>query len=107
VLLAAREHDPGLRFALNARHSEATAERLSNLSGPVGRFDRGEEPDAADTMDWGTDRAFRDCEGTPAAVVDDGAVGKEPMIRLLAADADTLLSDLKTLCGGASENGTN
>ncbi|MFB6221263.1 MAG: bifunctional hydroxymethylpyrimidine kinase/phosphomethylpyrimidine kinase [Halolamina sp.] len=99
VLLAAREHDPDLRFALNVKHDAATGGRLSELSGPVGRFDRRDEPEDADTMDWGTDHAFRNCDGTPAAVVDEGAVGKEPMIRLLASDADTLLADLRVLCG--------
>ena len=99
VLLAAREHDPTLRFALNVKHDDATSDRLSRLSGPVGRFDRADEPTHADTMDWGTDEAFRTCDGTPAAVVDDGAFGKEPMIRLLAADSATLLSDLRVLCG--------
>ncbi len=104
VLLAAREHDPYLRFAVNVRHTDATGTRLSNLSGPVGRFDRGAEPEDADTMDWGTDAAFRNCDGTPVAVVDDGAFGKEPMIRLLARDAETLLAHLRVLCDTESDH---
>lgn len=97
VLLAAREHDPSLRVAMNCRHDDTTAAALADLDGPVGWFERGAEPETADTMDWGTDHAFRTEAAPPVAVVDDGAVGKEPMIRLLASDPERLVGRVATL----------
>lgn len=99
VLLAAREFEPRYRFAANVRHDDRTAARLRDLDGPVGRFERADEPDVADTMDWGTERAFATTEGAPVAVVDDGAVGKEAMIRVLARDPEELVERMAALAG--------
>jgi hydroxymethylpyrimidine/phosphomethylpyrimidine kinase len=100
LLLAAREFDPDLRFAANVRHDERTRAAAAGLDGAVATFDRREEPDDADTMDWGTARAFEASADPPVAVADDGAVGKEPMLRLLAPDAATLESRLLTVLAG-------
>ncbi|MFB6282299.1 MAG: bifunctional hydroxymethylpyrimidine kinase/phosphomethylpyrimidine kinase [Haloferacaceae archaeon] len=92
-LLAARERDPSLRFAANVRFDDAVEAALADadLGGPAVAFDRADEPDdAAGTMDWSAGAAFAAAEGTPAAVYDRGDVGKEPMVRLLAPDADAL-----------------
>ena len=42
------------------------------------------EPPGVQTMDWGVASCCR--EGVPDAIYDRGAVGKEPMIRVLAED---------------------
>ena len=89
-LVAAREFDADLRFAVNCRFDDELGEALDALDAPVVEFDRDAEPEAARTMQWGARRAFETSEATPAAVVDRGAVGKEPMTRLLAPDAATL-----------------
>jgi hydroxymethylpyrimidine/phosphomethylpyrimidine kinase len=96
-LIAAREHDPSLRFAVNCRHDDAVAAALDDgaLDGPVGRYDRTEQPAAVResegrTMAWGAERAFDSADGTPVAVRDPGAHGKEPMVKLLAADTAAL-----------------
>lgn len=101
VLLAAREFEPRYRFAANVRHDDRIAAHLPDLEGPIGRFDREVEPDATDTMDWGTERAFETAEGTPVVVVDDGAVGKEAMIRVLARNPDELVERMLALAGAA------
>ncbi|MFB6303337.1 MAG: bifunctional hydroxymethylpyrimidine kinase/phosphomethylpyrimidine kinase [Haloferacaceae archaeon] len=92
-LLSARERDPSLRFAANVRFDETVEAALpdADLGGPAVTFDRTDEPaDVAGTMDWSARVAFEAAGGTPAAVYDHGAVGKEPMVRLLAPDAATL-----------------
>lgn len=96
-LLASREFDPDLRFAANVGFDEQVEAALGALDAPVVEIDRGEQPDSVQheeesTMQWSARRAFEAADGTPAAVFDRGAVGKEPMVRLLAADAATLLS---------------
>ncbi len=92
-LLAAREHDPSLRFAVNGRFDAGVEAALDRLDWPVVELDRGAEPapDAeGTTMQWAADRAFETAGGPPVAVFDRGAVGKEPMTRVLAADAATI-----------------
>jgi len=86
-LLAAREHDPSLRFAANWRFDGGIDDALDSLDAAgwtVTGFDRHEE--------YATDvaGAFEDVERTPDAVVDREAHGYEPLTRLLADDADGL-----------------
>ena len=51
-------------------------------------FDRAHEPEGANTMEWGTRTAIdayrKLYNRVPDVVYDLGAVGKEPMVRLLA-----------------------
>ena len=92
-LLAAREHDPDLRFAANLAFDEAVESALSTLDAPVVEIDRSNEPapdEEGSTMGWAARRAFEAADATPAAVYDRGAVGKEAVTRLLAPDADAL-----------------
>lgn len=91
LLLGVREHDPNVTAACNVRASgqvrEAVREQLS-----VATVDRTAEPTNVDgTMDWIADHVLTRRNGdAPAAIVDGGAHGKEPMVRLLAPDAATL-----------------
>lgn len=92
-LLAAREFDPDLRFAANCRYDEETVAATAALDGPVTEYDRSDEPDDADgTMGWGARRAFGDVDGdeTPVAVLDDGAVGKEAIVKVVAETPEQL-----------------
>ena len=89
-LLSAREHLPELRFAVNCRFDDDVEAALGSLDWPVAEYDRAAEPDdAAGTMDWGARQAFAGGERS-VAVVDRGAVGKEPMTKLVAEEAATL-----------------
>jgi hydroxymethylpyrimidine/phosphomethylpyrimidine kinase len=100
-LLAAREFDPALRFAVNCRFDDAVEAALDALDGPVGEFDRAAEPETrkrveGSTMQWGARRAFEGPEH-PVAVVDRGEVGKEAIVKILAADPETLLARTETV----------
>lgn len=92
-LLSAREHDPALRFAANLRFSDAIERVLEGIDATVVEIDRSNEPEPDEegsTMSWAAERAFEQCETTPAIVFDRGDVGKEPITRLLAKDDDDL-----------------
>jgi hydroxymethylpyrimidine kinase/phosphomethylpyrimidine kinase len=94
-LLAAREFDPDLRFAVNCRFDASVEEALDGLDWPVAEYDRSEEPEQVkeaegSTMGWGAQQAFEESEETPVAVIDRGEVGKEAMVKLLATDSGTL-----------------
>jgi hydroxymethylpyrimidine/phosphomethylpyrimidine kinase len=96
-LLGVRDCDPAVTAAANVRWSETREAALSERW-DVERADRTDEPDdAAGTMDWAAREATADRETAPDAVVDRGALGKEPMIRVLAADGDRLEGKLGTV----------
>lgn len=98
-LLAAREHDPALRFAANVRFDDGVEQALQTLD-PVVEIDRSNEPrpnEEASTMGWAAGQAFERADGTPVAVFDRGDVGKEPMTRVLEPDASALIDRLRTL----------
>ncbi|WP_227375740.1 bifunctional hydroxymethylpyrimidine kinase/phosphomethylpyrimidine kinase [Haladaptatus halobius] len=94
-LLAAREFDPDLRFAVNCRFDDDVEGALSALNGEISEFDRGAEPEGVkaqegSTMQWGARKAFESTGETPVAIIDRGEVGKEAIVKLLAEDAETL-----------------
>lgn len=96
-LLAVREHDPEIRFALNCRNDEEIRAAIDRLGWPTGRYDRADQPQAVreqegSTMAWGATQAISGREEAPAAVFDPGAPGKEPITKLLAEDAATLVT---------------
>jgi hydroxymethylpyrimidine kinase/phosphomethylpyrimidine kinase len=100
-LLAAREFDPDLRFAVNCRFDDEIEAATAELDGPVTGYDRDAEPtDASGTMGWGARQAFGtvDDDGpTPVAVLDRGAVGKEAIVKLVAETPEGLGERVFTL----------
>jgi hydroxymethylpyrimidine kinase/phosphomethylpyrimidine kinase len=89
LLLAAREHDPDLRFAANLRYDDAVAAALADLDGPVAEFDPADGRD--DSVEWGVETAFDAVDETPAAVVDRGSYGNEAIAFVLARTPDALV----------------
>ncbi len=97
VALTAMRFEPAVRSAANIRFSEATVELLKDLLFDVCEFDRTKEPAGVKTMDWGV--AFCCREGVPDAIVDRGAIGKEPMIRILGEDPERVARNIIKLSG--------
>ncbi|MDF9744501.1 bifunctional hydroxymethylpyrimidine kinase/phosphomethylpyrimidine kinase [Natrinema salsiterrestre] len=94
-LLSAREFVPELRFAVNCRLDADVEGALEALEWPVAEYDRRKQPDEireteGSTMGWGARQAFADRDEPPVAVVDRGEVGKEALVKLVAADPETL-----------------
>ncbi|WP_330631210.1 bifunctional hydroxymethylpyrimidine kinase/phosphomethylpyrimidine kinase [Halocatena halophila] len=105
-LLAMRECDPTVRFAINCRHTDAIKQAVKALSGPIAAYDRADEPTAKKenaTMGWGARMAYESVSDTPVAVLDDGAHGKEPIIKLLAEGPETLVERVRTVEGALDE----
>lgn len=107
-LLAAREFDPDLRFAVNCRFDSDVESALKSLDWTVAEYDRGSEPDEVkehegSTMQWGAKQAFESVEGTPVAVVDRGEVGKEAMTKVVAVDGGELAERMSSLLGAISQ----
>lgn len=100
-LLAAREFRPDLRFAVNCRFDDGVEAALENLDGPVAEYDRDEEPasvaaEEGSTMQWAARQTFDRAE-VPLAVIDRGAHGKEPILKLVSTDERALAERIETL----------
>ena len=87
VVLAAMKHDKRMRAALNLRYSKEILDVGGDLGYVVSCFDRQMEPTGTDTMDWGINKALMDSKLFPDLIFDEGAPGKEPMIRVLGSSA--------------------
>ncbi|MDN7012671.1 phosphomethylpyrimidine kinase [Methanoculleus sp. FWC-SCC3] len=95
IVITAMRFDPRIRSAANIRFSEAILPELDNLLFEVCSFDRENEPVGVQTMDWGVASCCK--EGVPDVIYDRGAVGKEPMIRVLGEDPVTVAQNILKL----------
>lgn len=91
-LLGLRDADPGVAAACNLRLDDEVADAAREFL-DLETVDRANEPDDARTMDWAAERATEGRERAPDAVLDWGAVGKEPMLRV-AADSVAKLREI-------------
>lgn len=95
VILAVREHDANVQFAVNCRFDKDVELAVDALGWPVAEHDASGQASGAEedthSIQRQIDSALENVDGTPVAVVDRGGQGREPLVRLLAADAETLV----------------
>jgi hydroxymethylpyrimidine/phosphomethylpyrimidine kinase len=90
-LVAAREHAPALRYAVNCRFDDDVAAAIDALGWDWTAFGPREGPAAeSHGPDGRADRAFSDRETPPVAVADRGAVGTEPVVVVVGRDHRTV-----------------
>lgn len=87
LVLTVMRHDPKVRAGINIRFSEELLDKCRAKGLKVAEFDRMKEPPDVKTMEWGAERAIKNTGGVPDVIFDKGAVGKEPMIRILGGSA--------------------
>jgi len=87
IVLTAMRYNPKIRSALNIRFSEKIVRRCRDLGLRIAEFDRTKEPRGVKTMVWVTEQAIKKEGKVPDVIFDRGAVGKEPMVRLLGPSA--------------------
>ena len=102
VLLAAREHDPDLRFAVACRFDEEVAAALDSLGWPRGEFERSGDAQpggnrSGDAVERNVARAFESSSARPAVLVDRGGHGVVPTAKLLAREPETLIRRTESL----------
>jgi hydroxymethylpyrimidine/phosphomethylpyrimidine kinase len=94
-LLELREHvDAGA--ACNLRNDATVRDALYDTNLTMVEIDRADQPQEVregegGSMEWSALTAVEKADGFPDAVVDAGALGKEPMVRIAARDADELV----------------
>lgn len=106
ALLAARRVRPGISCAANIRLDDAVLAAMDRAGLKSAWFDRAQEPRYAKereggSLEWGVLEALgrHPDPGSIDAVCDQGEVGKEPIVRLFAADAPALLGLLSRILG--------
>lgn len=106
-LLALRDHlDAGA--ACNLRNDAAVRDALSSTDITTVEVDRDEQSEEVregegGSMEWSARTAVRKADGFPEAVIDGGALGKEPMVRLAAPSADELVERVLEIAGNVDE----
>jgi len=99
IVLTAMSFDPKIRSVLNIGYTPHVVEICRRLGFSVGSFDRREEPAGKSTMEWGTATAIRSMKQVPDVVYDEGAIGKEPMVRILGTDPEDVAKKLEKIVG--------
>lgn len=87
IILAVMDENPNFRSAMNVKFSEEILEKCRDLDFKISDFDRKREPEDIRTMEWGPKRAIEKLGEVPDLIYDRGAVGKEPMIRVIGKTA--------------------
>lgn len=87
IILASLCYNPKIRAAINVKCSREVLAACEEMKLGISFFDRAEEPESANTMDWGTAEAIKKYGNVPNVIYDKGGQGKEPMICLLGTGA--------------------
>jgi hydroxymethylpyrimidine/phosphomethylpyrimidine kinase len=110
LLLAAIKEGSDYTFVVNIRYSDAVVRALRAYYNDVVEINRLEEPkEISETegrsMEWVIRKAKSEFSRVPHVIYDKGAVGKEPMVRLLTENVDELLSVFEHLLGRVKGKG--
>ena len=110
LLLAAIKEGSDYTFVVNIRYSEVVVRALRAYYNDVVEINRLEEPkEISETegrsMEWVLKKAKSEFSRVPHVIYDKGAIGKEPMVRLLTENVDELLSIFEHLLGRVKGKG--
>ena len=88
IILTVMKFDPEYCSAMNIRYSKENVEKLKGKGFLIGHFDRRFEPKLVkqregSSLEWGVGEVLKNLKRVPDFICDEGAVGKEPMIRVL------------------------
>jgi hydroxymethylpyrimidine/phosphomethylpyrimidine kinase len=97
IILTAMRFDPASRSATNLKYRPQNARRLRSARLRLASFDRGREPEGVSTMEWGTEQAIVEAGAIPDVIYDEGAVGKEGMMRVLGRDPEDVLRKVRRI----------
>jgi hydroxymethylpyrimidine/phosphomethylpyrimidine kinase len=92
TILATMGYDPSMRAAINIKYSEEIIKACTELDLIVSTFDRSEEPEEIKKQEdqclpWGIEKAITSIGKVPDVIYDQGGIGREAMVRILAPTA--------------------
>jgi hydroxymethylpyrimidine/phosphomethylpyrimidine kinase len=94
IVLAAMQHNPAKRAAMNIAYSKQILHACRLAGFTIGTFDRSNEPSGVSTMEWGTNQAINIFGQVPDIVWDSGGEGKEAMIRVIGEKPDSVVDNI-------------
>lgn len=97
IILTAMRFHPAVRSATNLKYRRKNARGLRSARLALASFDRTEEPEGVSTLEWGTERAIVEAGTIPDVIYDEGAVGKEAMLRVLGEDPTDVLRKVRRI----------
>ena len=97
IVLQAMKFDPEIRSCINIRYSTKILDICRDLGLKITNFDRKDEPKNVKTMEWGTTAAIRKLGEVPDIIFDEGAKGKEAMIRILGKTPEEVLAKINRI----------
>jgi hydroxymethylpyrimidine/phosphomethylpyrimidine kinase len=105
IVLTALRFDPTIRSAINLRYDEKLIEKAREKGLLLSMFDRSLEPRHISrvegrSLSWGVEYAIKAAHRVPDIIYDTGAVGKEPMIRVLGRTPFDIVDKIRLLLEG-------
>ncbi len=97
VVLTAMRFQPAIRCATNLKYRLKNARGLRSTRFVLATFDRSREPGDVSTMEWGTEQAIAEAGTIPDVIYDEGAMGKEAMMRVLGEDPQDVLRKVRRI----------
>jgi len=102
IILTVMKFDPEYCSAMNIRYSKENVEKLKGKGFLIGHFDRRFEPKLVKqregfSLEWGVGEVLKKMKLVPDFIWDKGAVGKEPMIRVLGRNPMDVVTKILTI----------
>lgn len=99
IALTVMSFDPSRRAVMNIRFAKSLLEVCRKLKFKVASFNREDEPRRVkqlegSSLEWGTEKAIKECGFVPDVIYDLGGQGKEEMIRVIATDVESLVEKI-------------
>jgi len=95
-LRESREYHPRLRFAMNCKFNKEIESKIEKIGWETREYLR-EDQDEKNTMEWGARQVFTGENLPIKVIIDRGAMGKEPMLKLLFETPEEMLSSIEAL----------
>jgi hydroxymethylpyrimidine kinase/phosphomethylpyrimidine kinase len=104
IILTLMKFDPEYCSAMNIRYSKETVAQIKGKGFLVGHFDRRLEPKKikereGSSLEWGVGEVLRKMKRVPDFIYDEGAVGKEPMIRVFGKNPQEVVNKILKAIG--------
>jgi hydroxymethylpyrimidine kinase/phosphomethylpyrimidine kinase len=104
IILTFMKFDPEYCSAMNIRYSKGTVAQIKRKGFLVGHFDRRLEPKKikereGSSLEWGVGEVLRKMKRVPDFIYDEGAVGKEPMIRVFGKNPQEVVNKILKAIG--------
>lgn len=89
IILSMIGFHPEMRSCINIRYAPDILSACEESGMRIANFERKDEPEGVNTMEWGVEKAIRSFKGNgiPDVIYDEGGMGKEAMIRIFGRTA--------------------